>query len=153
MSKDLNRRTVLAGAAALTPTAAIGLPALRDDAELLTLGAKLDGIQKECVALRALDRADRDAHEAKVKAITGVARRDAPVYSKDDPTGYWTISEAVPYEHYDPELSGWAEIGDRMFPLCEDILARTAHTPGGLAVQVRAITMAAGELWDTDLPD
>jgi hypothetical protein len=81
-----------------------------------------------------------------VKAITGTAHYDAPKYSKDDP--YWTIREAVSYECSDPELSGWTEIHDRMFPLCEDILARTAQTPTGLAIQVWAITFAAADLWD-----
>jgi hypothetical protein len=83
-------------------------------------------------------------------ALTGTAREEAPGYNKDD--RYWIIREAIPYEHSDPELSKWSDIHDRMYPLCEDILSRTAQTRAGLAVQVKAILMAAADLWDNDLP-
>jgi hypothetical protein len=42
----------------------------------------------------------------------------------------------------------WKSISDRLYSLAEDILSRTATTKEGLAVQARAISAAAAELWD-----
>jgi hypothetical protein len=85
------------------------------------------------------------AHDAKVEALTGIPADDAP-HDKDSP--YWTIREATPLNHPDPELEKWTEIHNRLFPLCEKILSMRAHTLEGLAVQTNAIGLAAAELWD-----
>jgi hypothetical protein len=103
-------------------------------------------MQKKYEAQRALDKVEQDAFETKVVALTGTTRKEAPGYQRDD--RYWTIREAIPYEYFDPELSGWKNIYDRLYPLCADILSRTAQTKAGLAVQVKAIQMAAADLWD-----
>jgi hypothetical protein len=39
---------------------------------------------------------------------------------------------------------------DRLCDLTSDILARKAHSVDGLAVQTRAITLAAADLWELD---
>jgi hypothetical protein len=81
-------------------------------------------------------------------APLGKRRRDV---TKDE--RYWIIREAIPYEYSDPEFSKWSDIQDRLYPLCDDILSRTAQTRAGLAVQVKAILMAAADLWDDPLAE
>jgi hypothetical protein len=48
----------------------------------------------------------------------------------------------------------WAitdNLNDRMFELCEDILAQRAHTRAGLTVQAKAISLVAADLWDAEV--
>jgi hypothetical protein len=156
MSTNMNRRAVLAGAAGLPAIAALSTsmagPAADADAELLTLGQKLDPIIEEWKRLRAIDDADQHAFEAKVIRATGIAYHDAPeVPERPWPEGsYWAIREAIGIERpdADPELTRWDCIHDQMYPVIDDILARRAKTVAGLAVQARAITLSEPEMWD-----
>jgi hypothetical protein len=111
-TKEVSRRTLVTGAAAL-PAIAV-LPAIADaaanpDAELLALGAQLAELEREAQALNALVAAGADV---------------------DDACG--------------------AAFCKRLLGLTDDILGRRAHSVAGLAVQTRAIIMAAPDLWDCE---
>jgi hypothetical protein len=107
MSKTLNRRAILAGAAAATVPAAAACIAgdTNPDAELLELGAQLETVA----------------------------------------SGWATVEE-------DAELDALAH---RQNDLTYEILDLTATTLAGLAVQIRAVTIMAAEIWtveDCDAP-
>jgi len=154
-----SRRAVLAGiaavpAAAVPAVAALTLNAEWSDAELLRLGAELDDVAKEwlVISTRAEERLAR--FNAKVEQVTGIATRDAPNID-DDTIGYWDARMSISGDDFD----GQAEddrcnaMQARLFPLAEDILARRAQTIAGLAVQAKAITLAAADLWDEEDAD
>ncbi|HEY2531134.1 MAG TPA: hypothetical protein VGJ20_24910 [Xanthobacteraceae bacterium] len=46
----------------------------------------------------------------------------------------------------------WAAIDKRLYPLFDKIMAHTATTVAGLAIQTKAIGLAAEDLW-SDVPD
>jgi hypothetical protein len=157
MSKNVSRRAMLAGAAAMPATSAAFAGPIENDVELLALGARLEPIAQEWLAQRAADDIDHREFEAEVERATGVACCDqvAPEEYPWPPDSYWAIREKIVKEHpcEDPELTSWNRIHARLYPLVDDILARKARPLAGLAVQAKAITLAVPELWDGGLWD
>jgi hypothetical protein len=122
-------------------------PMPNDDAYLLALGRQLEPIIQQWLAQMALDRTERAIHDTKVEQLTGISAHEAPPYSKD--AAYWTIHETVPHDQPDLQIDEtWTNIHAHLFPLCENILSRRAHTLEGLRVQTIAVSLAAAELWD-----
>lgn len=121
ISKAHSRRAILAGIAASPALAApaLGLTDSSADAELLELGVQLRSIEDEYTAQQAIDDASPEF---------------AVVRGAD---GQWETDEEP-----------WDDIHDRLFPLCEEILSKRAHTIQGLAVQVRAVFLAARDTWE-----
>jgi hypothetical protein len=50
----------------------------------------------------------------------------------------------------DPESEGWTDFHDRMYPVCDRILACRPQTIAGLGVQARAISLTEEGWWDGD---
>ena len=141
MSKAINRRAIMAGAAATLPAIAT-LPAVAGqsgpDAELITLSAQLGPLVREQEIQSQLDLKRSDQYEAAVARSTGISSDKAPD-RENDPTGYWAIRGQL-FEQHEAADDGHSQIiYDRLHALCEDILAKTAQTKDGFAVQVRAI--------------
>jgi hypothetical protein len=138
MSTDINRRSILTGAASALPAIAV-FPAVAGqvdpDGELLALSAQLDQILKEREIQDLVDIKRSDEYKAAVEQATGIADSNKPSHD-NDPTGYWAIRGKL-FRQYEEDRSDI--IDDRFRELCEDILGRTAHTRRGFAVQVRAI--------------
>jgi len=159
MSKNVSRRAMLAGIAATVPAApavvALTVNPESPDADLLALGVQLDRIAEEVHAQRTIDQASQDAFELKVEKITGIARRDVPAIDENDPSGYWEIRKAIAQDGtgIPDEDNPWNPIHDRLFPLAEDILSRKAQTIAGLAVQTRAVVLAAADVWEQETPE
>jgi hypothetical protein len=91
------------------------------DAELLALGVRLKPIEEEFAAQIAIDRASTTF----------------TVHERDD--GGW-----------ETDVEPWDAIHGRLFPLAEEILSKKARTIAGLAVQARAVTLAAREIWEPE---
>ncbi len=93
MSKAINRRAIMAGAAATLPAIAT-LPAVAGqsgpDAELITLSAQLGPLVREQEIQNQLDLKRSDQYEAAVARSTGISSDKAPD-RENDPTGYWAI--------------------------------------------------------------
>jgi len=105
MSKTLNRRAILAGAAATATVPAAATCCAGEtnpDAELLSLGVQLEAIAQEWTTAAA------DSHETDERCDERCGRHNR---------------------------------------LTDAILARTAQTREGLAVQIRATTLMTAELW------
>jgi len=101
----------------------------------------------------------RQLHDGPSSRRAGIAGRDVPPMN-DEPTGYWKTREALSKaaSHADRDEDDKLfltidDIDDRLFPLAEDILSRRARTVAGLAVQAKAVTLAAGELWNDGRDD
>jgi hypothetical protein len=125
MSTSLNRRALVAGAAAL-PAIAVPVAAqcvLQGDAELLALGAQL-----EPFLLRWIAQNRDDFARVKRGEVGNVEER--------------TVEE---WERGDKERN---EVCDALYSLADKILSLTATTKEGLAVQLRAITATDAELWE-----
>ena len=107
----------IASATAIEPSSIVAKVS-SDDVELITLGAQLDSVEAEWVALRAESDREMAAFEKKVFAATGTAFRDAPPLTDENrEKGYWaTRSELVhTTPHPDPDLLRWGANSDRLF--------------------------------------
>jgi hypothetical protein len=152
-SRSVSRRglmtaaTVVAAGAALPLTQAAATAG--QDQALLALGHELSQLQADWIAETEFGREIDQIIEVRVREATGIAWEDAPDESDDDPTGYWKTHRAVSNSTpgYDPDLTRWAKLNDRLFALTELIFAETARTSGGLAIQAMAATMACRDLW------
>jgi hypothetical protein len=125
MSTSLNRRALVAGAAAL-PVIAIPAAAqcvLQDDAELLALGAQLEPFLQRWLA----------------------QNRDDFARIKRGEVGHDEERTVEEWQRGDKERN---EVCDALYSLADEILSLTATTKEGLAVQLRAITATDAELWD-----
>jgi hypothetical protein len=122
-TKEISRRTIMSGAAAL-PAVAV-LPTIADaaanpDAELLNLGRQLDEVLSEVTAHRAINAERMAAFDAKVERVTGIARRDVGNYADrgDDPIkiAYWEAYEALPMDGcQDDDDNPWDRIHGRLY--------------------------------------
>ena len=123
------------------------------DAELLRLGTLLEQVDRDWAAQYAIDRKESAIFEARVEQATGIAFADAPeVTDENMNSGYYAERHRICHETFDgPEHSDennpWTSIHDRLYALVDAILPRKAVTTAGLAVQARAVVLAAAELW------
>jgi hypothetical protein len=118
---SINRRTLVAGvavSAALVNTTAAQCVLQQPDAELLALGAELEPILQRRIALSR-------AEFARVQS----GREEGPAEAKQTDLEQEAVHNA-------------------MYALADKILAITATTQAGLAVQLRAISATDSELWD-----
>jgi hypothetical protein len=160
-SSKLSRRAVVAGSAtalalATPAVAAMGSP----DAELLELGVKLDAIISEWQAEVRLYRAETNVWEAACKAA-GLPRLELDEVPREEFDARHKARCELWYPEkaeYDARLAAnhdehgvsivWNDIHGRLYPIVDDIFSQRARTIAGLAVQARAVVMAAAELWD-----
>lgn len=158
MTIRTSRRAILAGAAAtaIPATGAVGLPGpANPDADLLALGTCLDGIIQEWKAKSASDWARRSSRE-QACIDAGLPRRELKEFaSADEWRAYLDQRLAVMQtDDEDDEVDEdgydvvWNDIDDRLYPVVEDILSRTARTTEGLAVQARAWHIGDQQMFD-----
>ena len=171
MSK-LSRRTLVTSAAALPAIVVLPVAASaagNPDAKLLQLGKQFEQVEQEWAAQVTIDRRQHAIFEAKVEQATGIAFRDAPAepdnFRYGDPVPELTEETRAAWYHatreriskqqfggpeYSDENEPWGPIHDRLYELVNEILPCKAVTAAGLAVQVRAVVLAAADLWDGD---
>jgi hypothetical protein len=150
----MNRRTLVAGAAILP---AIAIPAaaqcvLQPDAELLALGAELETLLRERYIPLARPDAERTAaFNALVEAAT-IGNETEEEYLAvrgriSDQQHHKKLSDGGARAEDERTDAAWDGINNDLYPLVDDILAKPAKTLPGLAVQARAISAAAEDLW------
>jgi hypothetical protein len=157
---NLNRRTLVTGAAAL-PALTVSVVASEvigpnhPDADLLRLGAELEPVIDEWLALCAIGERRQAAWEAACIAA-GLPRREIDSFSDDDEWREYehkrSNTRADNEEEDEVDEHGASVVWNRHFerrnPLVQDILSRKSKTVAGLAVQARAMTLYYSELWD-----
>jgi hypothetical protein len=157
---NLNRRAILAGAAALPavavlPAAIAASAAAADnpDAERLRLGKQLEQVEQEFSAQTATDE-KRDAVWEAACERAGLPRIDFGSIPHDEWMAYQDKRFGMRQEKGEVDEHGasvvWGNILDRLYRLVDEILPRKAVTAAGFAVRARAVAMAASELWDGD---
>jgi hypothetical protein len=164
-SSKLSRRALVSGAAASVPLASAAAVATQEpttggDAELLALGVKLDAIISEWQAQVRKDRAETNVWEAACEA-TGLPRLELDEVPREEFDARCDARRDLWYpekaEHdartaaeHDEEGQSivWNDIHGRLYLIFDYILSQRAQTVDGLAVQARAIVMAASDLWE-----
>jgi hypothetical protein len=166
MSSTTSRRAILAGAAMLPVASlpALAVPAFASeaigpdhpDAELLRLGAQLDSVGRESAAKCAIDARRRAAWEAACVSV-GLPRIEFGSIPDDEFRAYSDkrskVRSATELDEADEDVDehgcsvAWNRIRDQLYKLIDEILPRKAVTAAGLAVQTRAVVLAAFELW------
>jgi hypothetical protein len=151
---NLSRRTLVAGAAAISAVVALPAAALADptgsDAELLKLGAELARIGKEWLAQRAVDASDHALFEARCEAA-GLPPIEPVSTADEEKWEEWRAYEdkrLALLQSRDPDLLVWGDINDRMYDIIDKVFEHPPQTLAGLAVQAHALVLSRSEWWD-----
>jgi hypothetical protein len=167
MSTNLSRRAFASGASlaalAVVPTAAGTFPTLAEvnaspDFDLLVLGIQLEKVLARYVPvarkgrrrLAEIDRAvDKEIEDLTASGFT------VPDDDLEETIELRTTirSAVIDRDFHEPEEDGqlddfWNAMHDELYPLCDEILEMRAKTLQGLAVQARAVSAAAHEMWE-----
>jgi hypothetical protein len=135
------------------------------DAELLELGVKLEAIISQWQAQQRKDRDRRNVWEAACEAA-GLPRLEIDEVPREDFVARMKAREELWYPEKAEHRASlaaehnerghnivWNDILDRLDPIIDEILSRRAQTVTGLAVQARAVVLAAADLWDGEGED
>jgi hypothetical protein len=122
------------------------------DAELLALGAELETLLRERYIPLARPGAERmAAFNALVDAVTTGNETEEEYLAVRDriwDQHHKKLSEGDARAEDERIEAAWDGIHNDLYPLVDAILAKPAKTLPGLAVQARAITAAAQDLWE-----
>jgi hypothetical protein len=158
----LNRRNALTAVATLPTLAVPAAVAAMDssDAELIRLGVTLDAIISEWQAQVRKDQYKMNVWRAACEAAglplldlnkVSFEEFDARNKARND-LWYPEKAENDANDAAEHDENGdnivWTDIHNRLYTTVDEILSRTAQTITGLAVQTRAVVMAAAEMWN-----
>jgi len=142
-------------AMALPSTPSVSFPTGTQGAELLRLGAALNRLEQEWAVQHAIDAKRLAAWEGACEAAGlprigfGSVPDDEFRAHQDKRSNIWTELHGKDDDDENEDGSSvWDKFHDRLYPLVDEILRLKASTPAGLAVQARAVVMAAQDLWD-----